>query len=180
MSNLDESPKSIRTALLSTWRNLGRCQYCIRKSFVYAAASWSFAAIAYYVAPFQTHLFPTALAIALTLLWVVHIVAFGLKATTARIRHARATPSVIRRNSLLIFGKFVVAAAASSAMPMVARARNAPCPQCTGAAVECNCHDNCSCGYFCWTCPSGTKMCYNSNGCTGCIDEDQDCIPSPK
>jgi hypothetical protein len=139
------------------WDNLGNCVTCIRKAFQAAAAGWCLTLLFAIVG--WSQLLPLSLvsAIALTTLWVAHLIIHARKVSGLAKRRdvIHSTVGVSRRGTLSLFTRTVIVGAVLSATPAFAQ-------QCTGGTGSCE-QDGC---------PECTRPCYvrgsTINGCISC------------
>ena len=168
--------KAFDRASRTVWANLGHCPYCMKKAFRTAvvACSGLAAATALHL-PFSILVLFAVATVGLVLLWIAHLLAFGLKTSVAE---RQETKQSARRALLINFGRAVAFAAVGTTMPPAFvraaqrrrffRPSDVPCGigRCTQANYGC-CHDNNTCQYNYWCCPM-TSKCW-SDGCNhGC------------
>lgn len=104
---------------------LGRCVFCMRKSFTAALIAWAaiLGMVQFPVLRDNSRLVSVSLAVALTstLLWLAHLVAAATRSTrstrTALSKEALSGEQLSRRNSLLLLAKSFAVAAFWSAVP---------------------------------------------------------------
>lgn len=124
---------------------LGRCQFCVRTAFLSALGGWIVTA-----ATVQWHAslawLPLVAASALTLLWLAHLVAFGLRVVHHREQTPEAAPLPGRRDFFRVFTRAVGFIAVASAVPALASVK------CPDGFYPCGDHGVC---------------CQNGRGCMG-------------
>lgn len=98
---------------------LGTCQFCVRTALLTALGTWCAA----WVSSFWNGTLSLALftaAAALTLLWLSHLTAFGLRVVRHRQANMPERPDMRRREFFAVFARAVAFIAASSAIPALA------------------------------------------------------------
>ena len=135
---------------------LGYCAKCVRKAFVIAAAFWVLAIAALFCGTTAALATTLTFAIALTALWLAHIVAYSKRSS------APERTNLARRAFWGGFAKTLAAVALASAMPRTALADSA----CGGFSGECNrCQRKVSPSSRCEDCHSCGADCPQDNSC---------------
>lgn len=160
------------------WDNLGNCSFCIRTAFRISMAGWCLALL---VAAFGWSTIPSPTiswavvilantgAVALTALWVAHLVVYVRKSTLAeRSRQVvQAQAQMSRRTMFTLFARTLGAAAVMSAVPAFGQDS---CPGGTSA-----------CGQFCNDIQRGqfecqfSRPCYDRQGRCFCVNRNGEC-----
>jgi hypothetical protein len=94
------------------WKSMGHCKTCTSKSFIASAATWFLSLFATGAAWPLT----VALATALTVLWVTHLVIYAIKASAVVPKKGDAE-ILLGRRKILLFARALILAAAASAVP---------------------------------------------------------------
>jgi len=112
----------MKTLANYVWAQLGRCPYCMRMSFIYAITGIAIAAASSLFLPKIAVALIALCAVALTALWLAHIIVYSFK-TLARHNRIRPneshTPSISRRKMFGTFAKTLATAALATAVPHV-------------------------------------------------------------
>jgi hypothetical protein len=160
------------------WDNLGTCSFCIRTAFRVAVSAWCLALLvaslgwsAILSPETISAVVPLALigAVALTMLWIAHLVVYVRKVTVAKSRRdmVQAQPAVSRRAMFILFARALGAAAVMSAVPAFGQD---DCPGGTSA-----------CGQFCNDIERGqfecefSRPCYDREGRCFCVNRGGEC-----
>lgn len=153
-------------------QNLGRCPICMRQSFVFMLGTCCLAIIIELtVRSAALHIAGRIVAVISIGLWLSHLVAFSLRATT---NTKTKTPNFARKNSgtnlehwprrqfLLLFAKNFALIAVAIAVPVRSAFAQGRC-QCSGFTPKC-CYST-----FDWVCaPSDAICCADSQGAWSC------------
>ena len=129
--------------------NLGRCGFCMRTAFVTAALSWALVCASWLFAPAAMLVGAAAASFLLTALWIAHLIVRSARVTSV----AFADVSQARREALLSFVRTFAMTAATTAVPVVARAQF----NCPPGSLSC----------------SHTYSCLDRNGNTPCCPQGQ-------
>lgn len=137
--------KIMMTLIAGLFSKLGRCQFCIRTALLVALAAWACAGAAFlWLVPLALPL--AAVAAALTMLWLAHLLAFAWRAATHREAGTADQPNLARRDFFPVFIRAAAFIAASSAVPALAAGQ---CPP----------------GFY--PCGNSGLCCKNGRGCVG-------------
>jgi hypothetical protein len=136
------------------WENVGNCSICIRSAFQAAAATWILTLLFSLLNWSAFFLLTFLLAVALTSLWMAHLLVYAQKVASIADHVTRA--EVSRRAMLPLFVRTLGAATVFSITPTFAQIN--PCTAGTG-----------SCGQLSgdMNCPDCYRPCYN--GPSPCI-----------
>ena len=106
---------------------IGRCAMCMRKSFFAALATWLVAGFLMVVLGNKvTTDMALGLAVALTVLWFVHLTAYAVRAASSKspLRVTSSSSAWSRRDFLPTFGKVFAGVALATALPGLALAQD--------------------------------------------------------
>jgi hypothetical protein len=133
------------------WSKLGKCSFCIRQSFIFAASAWTL-----WVGTVASGIVSNWSAQALllipscaTLLWVAHLCAFA-KRSSAIADSSYGTNDFSRRDAALLFGRAFLGMALATSFPQIAHAKQ-PCPFGCAPGQQC-CVDGYGNGRCCTNC----------------------------
>lgn len=150
--------------------NFGHCPKCMRTALGAAAGAWTLCALLL-AAGFPVIVgYALILALALSALWSLHIVIYGLKTVANRPTGDDGIENGSRRRVLLYFAQGASFGALMSVMPAAAQ------EDCGSDPYRDSRNGFGACGQFCrtirnetWDCPRGTRPVYLKNGdCTCC------------
>jgi hypothetical protein len=146
------------------WTTLGSCQYCMRTAFLYSLVAWSVATGMSLLSVNSNILYTAAVcALALTILWFVHILIFALKHSAdkgTRILREDSDNGAIRflsrRDAIPVFARvLMLAAAGTTVLPSMALACSVTCGN-----KSCD-NGGCPAGQTCYAeCQNGVPYCY--------------------
>jgi hypothetical protein len=151
--------------------NLGRCGFCMRTSFGAAALSWMLLlTLARFAAAGVMMVAASGIAIALTTLWLAHLLTYASRATRRVMEVDRG-----RRHSLLVFARMFGIAAAATALPAALARAQGQCLACvhTFSCLDRNGRVPCcpdTTPYLCTTdckCYDKVDACSSTYQCTG-------------
>lgn len=132
-------PKALRDVFSFAWNNLGNCSHCIRSAFRAAVAGWFLSFVILILGWVSVLPLSIAVSLALTALWLAHIVVHTRKATLASSNSQLDSSAVMSRRAVFpLFLRALCAAAAMSVMPAFAQQ---PCPNGTGGCGNDGCSD---------------------------------------
>jgi hypothetical protein len=138
------------------WNNLGHCPRCTRTAFLTAIALWCVACgLAVFSASAPVVLAAAAAALATTMLWLAHLLAFTKKTSGHVASKFEDNPDLSRRSLAPTFAKILGLAAIASIVPSLASADEPcycgdrevmRCYNCDGSRSWCPCcGDGCGC-----------------------------------
>jgi hypothetical protein len=139
-------------AMLFDTSNIGRCSYCMRKAFLAMMASWAIlVALIEFSLPGMLLVPVGVISIALTALWLLHVITYASRASAKPLDAAEVTA---RREVFNLFAKALAGAALATALPRLALAGSCSttcgstrystsCPD--GHQCNCNCNQGCYC-----------------------------------
>lgn len=140
--------QSARRFGMSLWANLGSCSCCIHSAFRAASIAWALAGagLAMQIAS-RTLTCIVGIACALTVLWLVHLLARALKVSIAAHNQQWTSGNqagISRRNMMPIFARAVASAAVAASIPTFAfgQCNEAAASRCQAAASDCRAHCN--------------------------------------
>lgn len=151
---------ALRQLIDFVWANVGHCTTCMRQAFLATFGSWMLAVFARAIsAPTSISVLIAVAALGLTLLWIVHLIAFAAKATHwtfSSERHDRSdikdgptpvgevAPTRSRREMLSFFARTVAGVAIGTAVPAAFSSAFgkglSPCRNCRGCWNCCTCY----------------------------------------
>lgn len=133
-----------RGILASTWNKLGRCSYCMRKTFQFAVAAWLVSVVLNGTLASRLSMLADLIAILFTALWFIHLSVFAMRRVKDRnqFRELSDVPMASRRLIILQFARSLSAAAAVTALPLVIRV---PVVRRALAQPPCEKQDQCDC-----------------------------------
>lgn len=144
-------------------QKIGRCAYCMRQAFIASLAGWALFGAAVLLLPGSPLVvFAGIAALAVSVLWLLHVAAHAGRATAkaGRMQKANAVDPAGRRQ---VLGTFLRAAGIGllASVPVVSwsSAALAFCGQCTK-------NDDCGVG---WSCKNTAA--YNEDVCNECVQD---------
>jgi hypothetical protein len=158
------------------WANIGHCPRCMARSFQAMTGLVAIAFVMQWATEGPFLLFIEASALAAGVLWLSHFVAFAVKSAHARRQTGTPETSLSRRQSLMIFARAAVYAAAATAWPFTKPASancgcTEPTPKCCwnfkGDTYICAPEDAYCCGHEThpWYCTRPRPWCHGERGC---------------
>jgi hypothetical protein len=135
----------MQRVVLFAWANLGHCPRCVRKALLASFVVWVIFALAFTFADPLVASLVAVLAMALSFLWVAHLLAFAVKSKGALPANQLANPE--RRSAFPLFARAIGAGIAMSvALPQLGSAQTTvTCPsnRCAcGSGNNWQCLDN--------------------------------------
>jgi hypothetical protein len=118
-------PTLIHRLGMLLWESLGSCPRCVRTAFRAALVAWVLTGLSQ-VNPFSPSVLTRIAAIALTLLWLGHLLAHAIKVSVAARRRQEGinNPNVVSRRSMLpIFARTLATAALATSIPTLSSSR---------------------------------------------------------
>jgi hypothetical protein len=146
------------------WDNLGSCSVCMARAFQVAIAGWGVTLLLVILGWSQLLLLTFVGAIALTALWIAHLLVHARKVTILPENRNVIQPAVgvSRRAVLPLFVRTLWAAAVLSATPAFAQVE---CPGGTGACGGYQPNDPLPCGDCYRPCYNGPTPCIRCRSC---------------
>ncbi len=143
MTGISRCGRSMRQFWVPSWASLGSCVYCTRGAFRAAVIGWGLSGFIGVVGAPSHLLMPIGVvAFALTMLWLAHLLAHALKAST-RWTDSTSRAGLSRRAMLPVFVRAFVSVAVVTSIPRLAFGQ---CSEESAAhchSAELDCHAGC-------------------------------------
>lgn len=118
------------------WENLGHCSKCMRTAFRAAAIAWICVATVYLFASTLFSAILAVIAVCLTVVWLAHIVAFGIKSPGSAGLRQRRSQGIVSSRRTFVYSvvRAMGTAVVFTSFPAISGSANCDCKVCDAVA----------------------------------------------